>query len=187
MNLTSKESSPGFNYATLKRADAPTVGFILFQRASMECPASLTAQAAKIAIWCQESEYFQPEDLGFALLTDLPKLEKLVEIGNFVHNQRGVKTGVIIEEVSVIVCSDFLTAHRMMGISCHDLSEVTGPLFQKYMRNNPHGLSNEQREATFKKIINLDLIVKYPSFDPGITVAEFNMFLIQAYKARPTS
>ena len=130
------------------RIDHASIAYGYFIRASIECPASITAQAAKIALWCKRSGY-TPWNLGLALSTDAAKIEKLVEVAKSAHEVRGRKfEEPKIEDVARIIGSDFFIADSMMILDDEQLETISTEMYQQYHAMNLRSTVNGREIVT---------------------------------------
>lgn len=107
-------------------------GFNYFVRASMECPASVSAQAAHIALACKQARIRNPEDFGHMLLQDSEAISQIINIANRTHSVRGVRvSGETVEKyVCLMVEQDFSFAKQLMILSAEELKLICTTMYR---------------------------------------------------------
>ncbi len=121
-----------------------------FDIANMDCPASTTGQAAKIAMLCKQDLGQLPGELMGALLSDEERIDKLVNKANNLHTSRGSgpksEEGEVVFVDSVqmrqVITQSFQWAQRMMVLDEQELTHILA-LYPGYMELNHKGMGRE--------------------------------------------
>lgn len=110
-----------------------------FRKVSAKYPASVTAQAAAIAMMCQDSGH-KPKELEMALLRDGEQLQEIADLANKLHGARNpdAPTDITSDRVSEIVASDFRKAARWVDLTRTQLGEILD-LYPVYIQPGNRG------------------------------------------------
>ena len=105
--------------------DLVSIAASMFARASKEYANSMTAQAAYMAIECQEKR-LDPWDLEDALLSDEETLSRLIKYANREHdgNLGKGKLNVGINRMRKVIATDFMFARAFKEHETSDLQKI---------------------------------------------------------------
>ncbi|MBI2621612.1 MAG: hypothetical protein HYW63_03150 [Candidatus Levybacteria bacterium] len=111
------------------------IAYFYFIRASMACPASVTAQGAVIALIVRETGE-NPLELREALLEDQSKLQAIKSVADRIHpdNVRA-SHDVPMEKVIEVVGEGFALANDFRFLTTEKLELLRGSIYQRFAHN----------------------------------------------------